>query len=60
MLAKSVTPEATEYTELSSVQRETSRNNGDLNWQEWPSVKALESGSPFSGAMSDRVSTEQQ
>ena len=57
------TSEATETSkifELSSVQRESSGSNDDLNLQEWPSVRSLLTGSLFSEAMSDRVTTGQQ
>ena len=62
-LTESVTPAAIEIDEtyeLSSVQRGNSVSSDDLKIQEWPFVRFLVSGSPFSGAMSDRVTTEQQ
>ena len=61
-LTESVTLETTEdgLCQLSSMQPESSGSNGDLILQEWPSVNSLVSGTLFSEAIPNRVTTEQQ
>ena len=59
-LTETATPETSETSEpceLRSVQRESSGSLSDLNLQEWQSLKSLMTGSPFSEAISDRVTT---